>query len=103
MAKYALIDGTNVSQVAVADSEEGLGVLAQLFETVDVTSLVPQPSKGWTYEGGIFYPPKLSDSAKSLWNGAGFTDPNIIDAEVVEEKAAIEAPAEETSTTRKKK
>lgn len=54
MAKYALIDGTIVNSVVVANSEEGLGVMAQLFEVIDVTAIVPQPSKDWSYEGGIF-------------------------------------------------
>ena len=98
--KYALIDGTEVNSVVVADSEAGLGVMAQLFEVIDVTASVPQPSKGWTYEGGIFFPPKLTDATKALWDGQTFKDPNIIDAEVVEEEApAIEAPA----SSRKKK
>ena len=101
MAKYALIDGTFVNSVVVANSEEGLGVMAQLFEVIDVTAIVPQPSKDWSYEGGIFYPPKLSDAAKAMWDGKTFTDPNIIDAEVVEETLAIEeAPA---TSSRKRK
>lgn len=101
MAKYALIDGTLVNSVVVADSEEGLGVMASLFEVIDVTALVPQPSKDWTYEGGIFYPPKLTDAAKALWDGKTFTDPNIIDAEVVEETPAIEETSATSSRKRK--
>ncbi len=77
--KFALIDGTDVNSVAVANSEGDLGVMAQLFEVIDVTSVTPQPSKGWTYEGGIFYPPKLSEAAKAMWDGQTFKDPNIID------------------------
>lgn len=99
MAKYALIDGNEVNQVIVAENEEGLGVLGELFPSIDVTYLTPQPSKGWTYEGGIFYPPKLQPSAKALWDGTTFTNSEIIDAEVIEETPAIE---EKTSTRKKK-
>ena len=101
MAKYALIDATIVDSVVVASSEESLGVLAQIFGVIDVTSVVPQPSKGWTYENGIFYPPKLTEAAKALWNGTSFEDPNIIDAEVVEETPAIEETTATSSRKRK--
>jgi hypothetical protein len=99
MAKYALLDGNEITQVLVADNEDGLGVMGQLFETIDITHITPQPSKGWTYEGGVFYPARLQPSAKALWDGTTFTNSEIIDAEVVEEAPAVEAP----TTTRKKK
>jgi len=99
MAKYALLDGNQVTQVLVADNEDGLGVIGQLFQSIDITYVTPQPSKGWTLEDGVFYPPRLQPSAKALWNGTTFTDSEIIDAEVVEEAPAVEAP----TTTRKKK
>jgi len=99
MAKYALIDGNEVNQVIVAANEEGLGVLGDLFPAIEISHLTPQPSKGWTYEGGIFYPPRLQASAKALWDGTNFTNSEIIDAAVVEETLAIE----EKPSTRKKK
>ena len=99
MAKYALIDGNEINQVIVAENEEGLGVLGELFPAMDISHLTPQPSKGWTLEDGIFYPPRLQPSAKALWNGTTFTDSEVIDAEVVEETPAIE---EKTSTRKKK-
>jgi len=93
MAKYALIDGTKVAQVVVADSEEAIGVMGQLFDVVDVTWLTPQPAQNWSVENGVFYPPMTAE-AKKLWNGAGFDDPNVVDAEVIEEEVKeIEAPA----------
>jgi hypothetical protein len=97
MAKYALIDNTKVHHVIVADTEEAIGVMAQLFDIVDVTHLVPQPAQGWSVENGVFYPPMTAE-AKKLWNGTGFDDANIIDAEVIdaeviEETPEIEAPA----------
>lgn len=93
MAKYALIDGTKVSQVIVADSEDAIGVMGQLFDVVDVTHLVPQPAAKWSYENGVFYP-QMTVEAKKLWNGTSFEDPNVIDAEVIEEEVKeIEAPA----------
>lgn len=93
MAKYALIDGIKVAQVIVADNEDALGVMGQLFDVVDVTHLVPQPAQKWTLENGVFYPP-MNTAFKALWNGTGFDDPNVIDAEVIEEDTKeIEAPA----------
>ena len=92
MAQYALLDGENVIQVLVADDEASLGVMGQIYETVDVTHTTPQPSRGWKLKAGIWTPPGILPTREHLWNGNGFDDDNIIDGEVVEEKSALEAP-----------
>lgn len=87
MPKYAILDNHIITQVMVANSEADLGVLGQLFETVNIDGLEPEPSRGWERHNGVWTPPALSDSAKALWNGAGFVDSEpVVEAEVVEEE-----------------
>lgn len=83
MAKFALISGVDVVNVVVSDSEEQLGVVAELFDVVEVTYNAIVPSTGWTYENGTFFPPKLADDVKPKWNGAGFDYDDVVDAEEV--------------------
>lgn len=80
MAKFALISGVDVVNVVVSDSEEGLGNMTELFDAVEISTNVVTPSRGWTYEGGTFYPPKISDAAKAVWNGSGFDSSLSIEA-----------------------
>lgn len=87
MAKYAFVDNDIITQVMVANSEADLGALGQLFEVVNIDGLDPEPSRDWTRANGVWFPPTLPESAKSLWNGAGFDDPDA--------PKEVEAPAEE--------
>lgn len=87
MAKYAFIDGDIITQVMVANSEDDLGTLGQLFEVVNIDGLDPEPSRGWSRHNGGWLPPSVPEASKALWNGAGFDDPDA--------PKAVEAPAEE--------
>jgi hypothetical protein len=90
MAKYALLSNGKVSDLVVADTEALVGPLASLYDVVDVTILDPQPSIGWTFEGGVWFPPKLTVDAKALWTANGFTPAAgdiIIEAEEVTSKS----------------
>jgi hypothetical protein len=89
MAQYALLDGENVIQVLVADNEASLGVMGQIYETVDVTHTVPQPSRGWKLKAGVWTPPGILPNREHLWNGINFDDDNIIDAEEIEPTKAL--------------
>lgn len=80
MAKFALISGVDVVNVVVSDTEEGLGNMTELFEVVEVSTNIVTPSRGWTYEGGMFFPPKITDEAKAVWNGSGFDSSLSIEA-----------------------
>lgn len=90
MATYALVSGKDVINTVVADSEASLGAMALVYDVIDVTDLEFQPSTGWTRENGIFYPPHLSDVAKSQWTENGFSSEEIIEVEAIEETPAIE-------------
>jgi len=72
MAKYALLSNGKVSDLVVADTEAHVGPLASLYDLVDVTNLDPQPSVGWTLEGGVWFPPRLTVAARALWSSDGF-------------------------------
>jgi hypothetical protein len=97
MAKYAFVDNDIITQVMVANSEADLGALGQLFEVVNIDGLDPEPSRDWTRANGVWFPPTLPESAKPLWNGAGFDDPDApkeVEAPVEEEE---EKPAKKAS------
>jgi hypothetical protein len=95
MAKYAFVDGDIITQVMVANSEDDLGTLGQLFEVVNIDGLNPEPSRGWTRANGAWLPPTTPETAKALWNGAGFDDPDapkeLEAAEEEEDKPAKKA------------
>lgn len=95
MAKYAFIDNGVITQVMVAESEADLGTLGQLFETLKIDGLDPEPSRGWSRHGDTWLPPSVPDAAKALWNGAGFDDPEA--PKEVEAPVAEEAPAKKAS------
>jgi len=90
MAKFALVDNNIITQVIIADSEAGLGTLGQLFETVQVEGLEPEPARGWERVDGVWHPPVSSDAAKEAWHGAGYNE-----KEETEEVKKVEAPKEE--------
>lgn len=92
MAKFALVDNDIITQVQVAEDIDSLGPLALLFEVVQVDGLEPEPSRGWSRVNGAWLPPSVPETAKELWNGAGF-----------EADKAIEAPAEEEEPSKKGK
>ena len=94
MAKYAFVDNDIITQVMVANSEADLGALGQLFEVVNIDGLDPEPSRDWTRANGVWFPPTLPESAKPLWNGAGFDDPDA--------PKEVEAPSEEEEKPAKK-
>lgn len=93
MAKYALVDDGIITQVMVANSENDLGTLGQLFEVVNIDGLNPEPSRGWSRQNGAWLPPTTPEAAKALWNGVGFDDPDAPKAV----EAAEETPAKKAS------
>lgn len=99
MAQYALVLNNKVANFVVADSEASLGETAFIYDSVvDVSSMDPMPGRGWSYEGGVFYPPKIDDAAKALWNGAGFSE--VADAQAAAD--AEEASVKAVTSTKKK-
>lgn len=93
MATFALVSGTQVVHLMVSKDVPSLGEYGLIYTPHDVTSLEPQPSVGWTYEGGVWFPPNIGDSTKELWHGAGFNEPDATDT-----PKAVEAPADVTTT-----
>lgn len=92
MAQYALVINNKVSNFVVADSEEALGEVAFIYDAVvDVTSMDPQPGNGWSYEGGVFYPPKIDDATKALWTGTGFSAVEDVEAAAAAEEESVKA------------
>lgn len=90
MAYFALLDGNKVVNVLVADSVAALGEAGLIYTPVDVTQEAIRPSVDWTLENGIWYPNTLSEASRPLWTASGFV--TAIDAEVIEETPAVEAP-----------
>ena len=93
MATFALVSGTQVAHLMVSKDIPSLGEYGLIYTPYDVTSMEPQPSVGWTFEGGVWFPPNIGDSAKALWHAAGFNEPDATDA-----PKAVEAPADVTTS-----
>jgi hypothetical protein len=92
MAQYALVLNGKVENFVVADSEAALGEMAFIYEhIVDVTSNEPQPGRGWSYDGTMFYPPKIDDVAKALWTGTGFDTVEDAEAAAAAEEEKVKA------------
>ncbi len=80
MAKFALVDDNRITQVMVAEDENSLGTVGLLFEVVNIDGLDPEPARDWERVNGVWTPPGIPEAVKPLWNGAGFDDPNAIEA-----------------------
>ena len=93
MRKYAIMDGFNVMSFTES-TEEDFKIEGHVI--IDVTDIEPQPSIGWTYWNGTWSPsPIWIHTSQGIEHGfiSGIQlheDPNIIDAEVVEDTKAIE-------------
>lgn len=93
MRKYAIMDGFNVMSVTESE-EENFTIEGQVV--IDVTDVEPSPHIGWTYWQGTWSEsPIFIHLPHGIEHGfiegvQLFEDPNIIDAEVVEDTKAIE-------------